>query len=33
MKAAVVKEPSHVEVREISNPSVGPGEILVKMQS
>ena len=33
MKAAAVKEPSFVEVREISKPSLGPGEILVKMQS
>ncbi len=33
MKAAFVKSPSHVEIRTVDKPTVGPGDILVKMQA
>jgi len=33
MKAAVVKEPSKIGIDEVAKPSLGPGDILVKMQS
>ena len=31
MKAAVVKSNSNIEIKNIENQSVGPGDILVKM--
>jgi L-iditol 2-dehydrogenase len=33
LKTAYVKGPSHVEIRETTRPVLGPGDILVKMQS
>ena len=33
MKAAVVKSNSNIEIKNIENQSVGPGDILVKMRA
>ena len=33
MKAAIVKGDSNIEIKDITKPSLGPGDILVKMQS
>lgn len=33
MKAAIVKEPSHISVQETATPALGKGDVLVKMHS
>ena len=33
MKAAVIKSNSNIEIKNIEKPSIGPGDILVKMRA